>query len=950
MKEILITSSVLILVLTGLRFLFRGRISRRLQYALWLLVLARLLIPVSLPASSLSVLNGAQSLSERASSISAPPAAAPLAVSPAPTPDTAMKTADHAVIPSAGASDTVAQTESGPSTAEVLRLVWLAGAALTLLWFLATNLLFARRLRRTRVPCEAAAESPVPVYITPAVVSPCLFGLLRPAVYLTPRAASTPESLRHVLTHELCHRRHGDHIWSALRGLCLAIYWFDPLVWLAAILSRADGELACDEAAIAALGPDCRLAYGRTLVDMVAVRRAPSGILCAATTMTSGKRGLRERLTEIVRDPKHLLWAALIVLVAAILLVGCTFTGAQDAEDAEDAAANTLTCSEVTDTVRDALPDDVADWDAYRWQYDVDGSHKGLRVWAEVWENGAVSQTVDGLSADLFGKPDALDLALLDEETDAARTVRLYLRSGGAESYAELPLPTEPDLNARAASWLGSGSEPSYGVTVDRPVILLCLAYQSGENGTLSSFDCEYLTEEPSRLEEYECAVVVKCVFTGGDAGDYVIGTDSDPALDAATSASYEVSFIREFDGQGEAGKAEPLTGLPETLAGDVVLDAIAKSAAWPAEYPGGRENVFLIRQTLTDGEVSDYYAYRLDDGTPVLHVSSGYYTTLSEDLMLELEQAAGVDSTKTYSLEAAIRQAILRENADRRGGGECPTAAYTLLADGTGPTGGTVYCDVLYLDFALEDDRLAEKSGYSGPVALTFSIDGDGAYTLEEYWTPDDGEGYAASIREKFPADAADAVLDPDNDRTQLHQLCYRQAIDYFGLDLSAEIAGLIDEICDKSSSIASDFALNENDVTVRQLLYYGDETLRYIFGEFEKGGQTDFRGAVMGCLMEALLGGENVGVEAADSQAYYDEWKAHVLRLYDRNPLSYFRENAPKSYLLLEVLGLAESETAADVPASETISEVPVDDAASLAPDRVHPITGEVLEAPAS
>ena len=57
MKAVLITSGVLILVLAALRYLLRGRISLRLQYALWLLVAMRLLVPFSLPGTEFSVLN-----------------------------------------------------------------------------------------------------------------------------------------------------------------------------------------------------------------------------------------------------------------------------------------------------------------------------------------------------------------------------------------------------------------------------------------------------------------------------------------------------------------------------------------------------------------------------------------------------------------------------------------------------------------------------------------------------------------------------------------------------------------------------------------------------------------------------------------------------------------------------------------------------------------------------
>ena len=81
--------------------------------------------------------------------------------------------------------------------------------------------------------------------------SPCLVGILSlPAIYLTPEAIQDEDTLRHVLAHELTHFAHKDHIWSALRCVCLVLHWYNPLVWLACVLSRRDGELACDEGAV----------------------------------------------------------------------------------------------------------------------------------------------------------------------------------------------------------------------------------------------------------------------------------------------------------------------------------------------------------------------------------------------------------------------------------------------------------------------------------------------------------------------------------------------------------------------------------------------------------------------------------------------------------------------------------------------------------------------------
>jgi len=188
------------------------------------------------------------------------------------------------------------------SVSYILRLIWIAVGIVVGLWFIGTNLVFNAGLRRKRRR-YSAIDCRLPVYIVDNIASPCLFGALRPAIYLTMEAAEN----NHVITHELCHYRHGDHIWPVLRGLCLAIWWWNPLVWAADGMSRIDSELACDEAVIKEIGEEHRLAYGRTLIDMVSVKRRASDLMCAATAMNSGKRGIKERLNMIIKILKHLL-------------------------------------------------------------------------------------------------------------------------------------------------------------------------------------------------------------------------------------------------------------------------------------------------------------------------------------------------------------------------------------------------------------------------------------------------------------------------------------------------------------------------------------------------------------------------------------------------------------------------------------------------------------------
>ena len=143
---------------------------------------------------------------------------------------------------------------------------------------------------------------------------------------------ASPERLGHVLAHETAHARHLDPLWSLLRCVCLAVYWFDPLVWAAAAVSKTDGELACDEAAIRALGEDQRIPYGRTLLSLIPVRKGPGAPLLSATTMTAGKRQLKDRITRIAQGNQTRAAALFLALALVAGVCAVTFTGAKSEE------------------------------------------------------------------------------------------------------------------------------------------------------------------------------------------------------------------------------------------------------------------------------------------------------------------------------------------------------------------------------------------------------------------------------------------------------------------------------------------------------------------------------------------------------------------------------------------------------------------------------------------
>lgn len=334
MTEWIITSSLLIAIVLLVRRLFRGKLSLRLQYALWLVVLVRLLIPGTVAQTGLSVLNYLPRTEVEVSqgTVTAPAPIDGGGVQTQPAEPAGDGEADP-VQPAApaeppGEGEPI-QTPSAPEPIlwqGVLTAVWLAGASAVAAALVISNLRFYLRLRRAR-RAHPVTGLTVPVYVARGLPSPCLYGFPSPAVYLTPAAAGDPAVLGHVLAHELTHRRHGDHIWAVLRGAALALHWYNPLVWLSAALSKRDGELACDEGALRHADGPTRAAYGRALIRLVTTKPALTDLLCCATTMTAGKSGLKERITMIARRPRTLLTAFAAAAFLIGLAVGCTFTG-----------------------------------------------------------------------------------------------------------------------------------------------------------------------------------------------------------------------------------------------------------------------------------------------------------------------------------------------------------------------------------------------------------------------------------------------------------------------------------------------------------------------------------------------------------------------------------------------------------------------------------------------
>lgn len=362
MKEIIITSSVLILCIMLIRVIFKGKISSRLQYALWLLVALRLIVPSSaqihMAIGSLEefrIMDLVEALEERFGDVTEQleqPVGFTMSLnSPLAGRMAEFILGEDADIPSSasdGPTSVFLAGRIGASWLDILGGIWRGGMVIVALWMIITNIVFSRRLHKDRKEFALPEElkgicdrkqsggasskrtgkaEKIKFYTTNCLTSSCLYGLPgREAIYLTPDITGNQSKLRHVVTHEMCHRKHGDSFWSILRSVLLSVYWMNPLVWVAAVLSKRDCELACDETALLILGEEERIPYGETLLSIITGKSKLSDIACTATTMKGSGKSVKERIKFIAEKPRVLGVAVVVVLTLIMIISVAAFT------------------------------------------------------------------------------------------------------------------------------------------------------------------------------------------------------------------------------------------------------------------------------------------------------------------------------------------------------------------------------------------------------------------------------------------------------------------------------------------------------------------------------------------------------------------------------------------------------------------------------------------------
>ena len=305
LREVLTVSALIVVVLL-VRAIFKNRVPKRMLYALWLVVLLKLCLPGTLV--SLPVLP-AEDAAVLVQSAERPVQTAPVIQRPAQTVTKPQTPAQQPVSP---VQETVKPAAKPLTTAQILQIAWFSGSALLGLWLFGAWAVFTIRLHRDRR--FLGKRGGTCIYVSGAVKSPCLAGLI-PAVYLTEDVLQADEA-ELILRHELTHLRHLDFLWSLCRTAAVTVYWWNPFIWLAAICSKRDAELACDEAVAAKLPESKRFAYARAILAQAPRKTA---------ALSLAGPPVKERILFLTKKQRTSVLCVILALLLVASATGCSF-------------------------------------------------------------------------------------------------------------------------------------------------------------------------------------------------------------------------------------------------------------------------------------------------------------------------------------------------------------------------------------------------------------------------------------------------------------------------------------------------------------------------------------------------------------------------------------------------------------------------------------------------
>ncbi len=336
--EVTVYSTVLWGAILLFRAIFQNRISAKLQYLVWLVLIARLLLPVTAETGFHFDFLRAPQASVLATEADSD------AITAAPSDG-----ADWQTAPDTAAGDTAVSNPQPQQTTQKIAVkapfpwrsalvaVWALGvvAAACRQWLLLRR--FSRRLTASAAPVDAARQQifdkcrqtlatgdALTLLLVKEKLSPALTQLGGRTVLILPEALDDARTVRYAILHELVHNRRRDHWMCRLLGVLRCVYWYHPLVYLAFAQMQADMETACDADVLQILAPTEKRDYLMTLLRLFSGQTQPSPGFAQYQT----RRLAKQRVKGAFMKRRTSIPMRVITVVLVVALVFFCFTTA----------------------------------------------------------------------------------------------------------------------------------------------------------------------------------------------------------------------------------------------------------------------------------------------------------------------------------------------------------------------------------------------------------------------------------------------------------------------------------------------------------------------------------------------------------------------------------------------------------------------------------------------
>ena len=240
-----------------------------------------------------------------------------------------------------------------------LAIVWLVGITVMLLYTAISYFKVKRKIGTAVLLCDNIFQSE-------NVVSPFVLGIIKPKIYLP--FNMNEQDMSHVIAHEQAHIRRKDHWWKPFGFLLLALYWFNPFMWIGYALLCRDIELACDEKVVKEFNNEQKADYSQALLTCSVNRR-----IIAACPLAFGEVGVKNRVKSVLNYKKPAFWIVLVAIVASIVVAVCFLTNPK--EDTELGIFSQKSGSDLNGVSLEIVDADLSAPDPYvvvEWKNDTD--------------------------------------------------------------------------------------------------------------------------------------------------------------------------------------------------------------------------------------------------------------------------------------------------------------------------------------------------------------------------------------------------------------------------------------------------------------------------------------------------------------------------------------------------------------------------------------------------